>query len=287
MKIMKKSRILEMKQVEHVANERDILATLEHPFIVKLLASFQDDMYLYLALELVSDGTLAARLRRVRRLDDDGASFYAAQLVSVLEHCHVRDVVYRDLKPENVLLASDGYAKLTDWGFAKVVRDQTYTLCGTPFYIAPEVLQNKGHGKPADCWSLGVLVYEMLVGYPPFVDEDRMQLYKKIISGHVAFPKVLSNDAKVLVRKLLTQEPDNRMGVLKAGAADVKAAKFFRHLDWDALLQKQIPPLHAPPADGEGDPESEPESVQDGPAEPGEPGPGAAEGAGADAFAGW
>ncbi|EER06501.1 protein kinase, putative [Perkinsus marinus ATCC 50983] len=174
LKILKKIAIVRLKQVDHINSEKAILKTIHHPMIVNLYGCFHDSRHIYLALEYVVGGEFFTHLRKVGRFENETARFYAAQIVSIFEYLHSKNIIYRDLKPENILLASDGYLKLTDFGFAKIVEQRTYTLCGTPEYIAPEVLLNKGHGKAVDWWTLGILTYEMMVGYPPFVDEDPM-----------------------------------------------------------------------------------------------------------------
>jgi protein kinase A len=192
-------------------------------------------------------------LRKAQRYDNDAACFYAAQIVIIFEYIHEKDIVYRDLKPENILISSDGYAKLTDFGFAKRVEHRTYTLCGTPEYIAPEVLLNKGHGKPVDWWTLGVLIYEMVAGYPPFTDEDPMGIYQKILGGKISFPRIFDKNAKALVKKLLVADLSKRYGNLKNGAEDVKKHKWFELTHWEHLLQKKVPPPFKPKVAGESD----------------------------------
>merc|ERR1719359_1804406 len=162
LKILKKSAIIRLKQVDHMISENNILKALRHPFIVNMFGNFHDQRYLYLLLEYVVGGEFFTHLRKAGRFDNDTSRFYAAQVTSIFEYCHSKNIIYRDLKPENVLLAQDGYLKLTDFGFAKIIEYRTYTLCGTPEYIAPEVLLNKGHGKPVDWWTLGILIYEMI-----------------------------------------------------------------------------------------------------------------------------
>merc|ERR1719343_21214 len=161
--------------------------------------------------------------------------FYAAQVGAAFAHIHSKNIIHRDLKPENILLMANGYSKLTDFGFAKIMEPgtRTYTLCGTPEYIAPEVLLNKGHGKPVDWWTLGILVYEMIVGYPPFVDEDPMGIYQKILSGKIVFPKVFDKKAKGLVKKLLTADLGKRYGNLKNGVDDIKKHEWFKDVPWE------------------------------------------------------
>merc|ERR1719258_903195 len=137
-------------------------------------------------------------LRRARKFSDEQSKFYGAQTGAAFAHLHSKNIIHRDLKPENLLLTPQGSSKLTAFGFAKILEPgtRTYTLCGTPEYIAPEVLLNKGHGKPVDWWTLGILIYEMIVGQPPFCDEDPMGIYQKILAGKIYFPKYFDKNAK-------------------------------------------------------------------------------------------
>ncbi len=173
-KMLKKAEVVRLKQVEHMLSEKSILETLDHPFIVQMKGSFQDELYLYMVLEYIVGGEFFTHLRKAGRLDNSTSKFYSAQIVTVFEYLHSMDFVYRDLKPENLLLDDKGDLKITDFGFAKKVQFKTYTLCGTPEYIAPEVLLNQGHGKGVDWWTLGILLFEMLAGQPPFVDDEPM-----------------------------------------------------------------------------------------------------------------
>eukprot|EP00928_Gymnodinium_smaydae_P084828 TRINITY_DN680_c1_g3_i1.p2 TRINITY_DN680_c1_g3~~TRINITY_DN680_c1_g3_i1.p2 ORF type:complete len:323 (+),score=76.17 TRINITY_DN680_c1_g3_i1:75-1043(+) len=241
LKALKKAGIIKMKQVDHIMSEKAILQKMRHPFIVQMFGSFHDQRYVFMLLEYVVGGEFFTHLRKVGRFENGPSCFYAAQIASIFEYMHGLQIVYRDLKPENILINIDGYVKLADFGFAKVIEHRTYTLCGTPEYIAPEVLLNKGHGKPVDWWTLGILIYEMIVGYPPFVDEDPMGIYQKILSGKIVFPKLFDKNAKGLVKKLLTADLGKRFGNLKAGVADIKEHKWFKDLSWEDLLEKKIP----------------------------------------------
>jgi len=193
-------------------------------------------------MELVIGGEIFSHLRKSGRFSNETTRTYAAQIVLALQYLHDKDIVYRDLKPENLLLDEKGYIKITDFGFAKEVPDRTWTLCGTPEYLAPECIQSKGHGKAADWWALGILVYEMLAGYPPFHDDYHFGIYQKILLGKVEYPRHFDIQAKDMIRKLLQPDRSKRLGNLKGGAEDVRKHKWFKGLDWDSLIRRQTNP---------------------------------------------
>ncbi|KAG8342616.1 protein kinase A catalytic subunit [Trypanosoma vivax] len=240
LKILKKQEILRMKQVEHVLAESSILQEVDHPFIVNMFKGFVDNDRLYLLLEYVVGGELFSHLRKAGKFPTDVSKFYSAEVVLAFEYLHSRGIVYRDLKPENLLLDHQGNIKITDFGFAKRVTDRTYTLCGTPEYLAPEIIQSKGHNVAVDWWALGILLYEMLVGYPPFFDESPFKIYEKILEGRVQFPRWVDSRANDLIRNLLVLDPTKRLGGMKRGAVDVKRHRFYNGVDWDLLLQKGV-----------------------------------------------
>jgi len=183
LKILRKSEVIKLKQIDHVRDERRILSDVAgHPFITTLITTFSDHDSLYMLLDYIPGGELFSYLRRHRRFPEEWAQFYVAEIVLVLEYLHEHQggVAYRDLKPENLLLDAQGHVKLVDFGFAKRLGSkETYTLCGTPEYLAPEVIQNKGHTTAVDWWALGILTYEFLTGYPPFWHQNPIEIYKQ------------------------------------------------------------------------------------------------------------
>jgi len=202
-------------------------------------------------MEAVQGGELFSRLQTSPTpgyISVPHALFYTACVLDAFEYLHSYSILYRDLKPENLLVDAAGYLKVVDFGFAKIVRDRTYTLCGTPEYLAPELVQGRGHGYGVDWWAVGVLLYEMLSGYSPFADHeanDQVTIYKNILRGKLRFPSAFRDAAaKDLVTRLLTANPSQRLGCLKGGGADVKAHPFFAGLavDWDALQRKTVTP---------------------------------------------
>ena len=219
---------------------------MRHPFVLKLYATYQDPNMCYFLLELVQGGELFSRLAQQPEgwVDDKEAAFYAACVTSAFEHMHDRSVAYRDLKPENLLIDGQGYLKLVDFGFAKVVlTNKTFTLCGTPEYLAPEIILNKGHSTGADWWSLGILTYEMLVGAPPFTDEsDPMVIYQQILAAVIPEPKrgkpPLSKPARAFIERLCSKEPSQRLGCMKHGVDEVKRHAFFSKINWQRLEKK-------------------------------------------------
>ncbi|KAI9025790.1 camp-dependent protein kinase 6 [Phycomyces nitens] len=254
LKVLKKSEIVRLKQVEHTRNERAVLLTISHPFIVNLWGTFQDSTYLYMVMDYVPGGELFSYLRKQKTFPDDVAKFYSAQVLLALVYMHSKNIVYRDLKPENILLDAQGNIKITDFGFAKILKDdRTWTLCGTPDYLAPEVIQSKGYGKSVDYWSLGVLIYEMLAGHPPFYDESQFRLYEKILTKEPKFPDTFSDDAKDLLKHLLTTNLTKRYGNLKGGYHDVMNHPWFASIDFQLLGERKLKPPFVPTVKSNGD----------------------------------
>jgi len=246
-----KKQVVETGQQGHIMSEKWVMSNLKFPFLCRLNATQKDQHRLFFLMEVCQAGDLFTVLRARTLFPEDTARFYAASVVLAFEFMHDRNIIYRDLKPENLLLDAQGFLKVTDFGFAKeIAKDgRTWTLCGTPDYLAPEIVSGKGHGKAVDWWTLGVLIYEMLASYPPFYDEEPMKTYQKIVSGKVNYPPHFSPEAVNLVGKLLQLKPANRLGVIKGGAALIKAHPWFKGFDWNAHVQQKItPPIVLPVA---------------------------------------
>lgn len=207
-KVLRKAHVVKMKQVEHANNEHSVLSMVRHPFLINLWGTFQDNSFLFMVMDFVPGGELFTLLRHSRRFPAPVAKFYTAEVALAIDFLHQNDIIYRDLKPENILIGADGHLKIIDFGFAKHTRDMCWTLCGTPDYLAPEVISSRGYNKSVDWWSLGVLLFEMLVrvfadqaGYPPFYTEDGnpIKLYEKILAGEVKYPSFFEAGAKCVV----------------------------------------------------------------------------------------
>jgi len=204
-------------------------------------------------LEYVGGGELFSLLRRVRTLPPFVAQFYAAEVLLALEHLHARGIAYRDLKPDNILLSPEGHVCLADFGFAKVILSETWTLCGTPDYLAPEVVQGRGYGRAVDAYALGVLVFEMLVGAPPFADDVPARLYHKIVHASAEFPPGFDPVAMDLISGLLIKDPDARLGAGPEGLSAVRRHPWFRAVSWELLAARRIRAPYRPPLAHAGD----------------------------------
>ena len=246
LKMLDKREIIGHHQVEGVMREKNIMASIDHPFVIDLRCTFQDDYHLYLLIELCQGGELFTVIHTDKSdsIPNASAVFYAACVLESLSTLHQRRVAYRDLKPENILVDSEGYCVMVDLGFAKVVTDKTYTLCGTPEYLAPEIILSKGHDKGVDYWAFGILIYEMLVGSTPFMSYglDQMSLFKRIVKAKYTFPQsgVVNNDAQDLIERLLVSRQSNRLGCLAHADKDIRDHPWLKSINTEELLKKKI-----------------------------------------------
>eukprot|EP00820_Chromera_velia_P028903 Cvel_11978.t1-p1 / transcript=Cvel_11978.t1 / gene=Cvel_11978 / organism=Chromera_velia_CCMP2878 / gene_product=RAC-beta serine/threonine-protein kinase A, putative / transcript_product=RAC-beta serine/threonine-protein kinase A, putative / location=Cvel_scaffold768:16140-17414(-) / protein_length=425 / sequence_SO=supercontig / SO=protein_coding / is_pseudo=false len=249
MKMLRKENIVKRNQVEHTKTERSVLEYISHPFIVQLVYAFQTAKKLYFVLEYCPGGELFFHLSRAGRFTEVRARFYSAEILLALEHLHSLNIVYRDLKPENVLLDAEGHVRLTDFGLSKEGIEDNFSarsLCGTPEYLAPEILNQVGHGKAVDWWSLGALIYEMLTGLPPFYTRDREKLFENIRHGELKYPPFVSPVAKSLLQGLFHRDPAKRLGGGPRDAEEIKCHPFFASLDWHAAAQRRLQPPFKP-----------------------------------------
>ncbi|KAK2965163.1 hypothetical protein RJ640_005326 [Escallonia rubra] len=280
MKVMRKDTIIKNKHVDYMKAERDILTKVVDPFIVPLRYSFQTKSKLYLILDFINGGHLFFHLYRqglFRYLlykplnslsgslfiililvlgyvlvSEDQARVYTAEIVSAVSHLHKSGIVHRDLKPENILMDADGHVMLTDFGLAKEIGEssRSNSMCGTTEYMAPEILLSKGHNKDADWWSVGILLYEMLTGQPPFTHANRKKLQEKIINEKVKLLPRLSSEAHSLLKGLLQKDPSRRLGSGPRGGDEIKSHKWFRSINWKKLESRELLPKFKPDVTG-------------------------------------
>uniref|UniRef100_A0A669PKG1 Protein kinase domain-containing protein n=1 Tax=Phasianus colchicus TaxID=9054 RepID=A0A669PKG1_PHACC len=245
MKRIRKDWVVRTRQQEHMLTERRVLARSRCPFIVGFFGSFRDAQHIYLLLEFCQGGELWTKLREVRCFEEPLAVFCSACVVEGLEYLHGHGIVYRDLKPENLMLDQLGYVKLVDFGFAKELErgEKTFSFCGTPEYLAPEMLCHEGHDFAVDFWMLGILVFEMLVGRPPFHSTDPQKIYSRILDGIFSFPAFLSEAACSLIAKLCRRRPGQRLG----NTANVKQGISCHPLRGPSWVRRVRGPTAPPP----------------------------------------
>ncbi|NWR13781.1 KS6A3 kinase, partial [Emberiza fucata] len=248
MKVLKKAT-LKVRDRVRTKMERDILVEVNHPFIVKLHYAFQTEGKLYLILDFLRGGDLFTRLSKEVMFTEDDVKFYLAELALALDHLHSLGIIYRDLKPENILLDEEGHIKLTDFGLSKESIDhekKAYSFCGTVEYMAPEVVNRRGHTQSADWWSFGVLMFEMLTGTLPFQGKDRKETMTMILKAKLGMPQFLSLEAQSLLRMLFKRNPANRLGAGPDGVEEIKRHAFFSKIDWNKLYRREIHPPFKP-----------------------------------------
>lgn len=242
MKLVKRRPGSKRSSLEKEKLESKILESLTHPFIVHLYKTFRTDEEFFIVMELLEGGELHQHLKKAGRFTKAQVQFYNAEVCLALEYLHKKSLAYRDLKPENMVIHKDGHVMLTDFGLAKHVEkgQKTYSFCGTPEYICPEIINSDGHNQLVDWWAFGILCFEMLCGFPPFRAEKAETTYKLIRDAKVEYPKHMDAASKDLIGKLLVVSPAERLGS-DGGAEQVKKHKFFRGIDWFAMISRQVP----------------------------------------------
>lgn len=247
LKSIDRVKIENKKIQESLILERKILMQLDHSFILKLVKTFKDDKRVYFLMEYVRGQDLFDVIRKLGLLNNEDSMFYIACIIIIFEHLHERDIVYRDLKPENVMIDDEGYPKLIDFGTAKIVQGRTYTMIGTPHYMAPEVILGKGYGISADYWSIGIMLFEFVCGGVPFGenDSDNYAIYEKILDGKVVYPDYSSPtlEAKKLIEQFLNKNPALRIG---GGTENLKMHPWFKVFQWETAWDRSATPPYKP-----------------------------------------
>jgi len=261
LKVLEKSFVRKRDQVQNTKAERRVLEIVNHPFIVTLYYAFQTGSTLCLVMDFINGGELFIHLKKQKFFSERDARIWAAEILLALEYLHSMGIIYRDIKPENVLLDKGGHIKLTDFGLARDVTDAATakTVAGSPYYMAPEVLLMQGHDVQADWWSLGILIYEMLVGLPPFYSSNAKAAYQRLLTEPIPFPDHVSESARILIRGLLKTNPAHRLGAIhrpkgkKSSVAEpvgdamqIKTQAWFQGMRWEHVLMRQLRPSIVP-----------------------------------------
>jgi serine/threonine protein kinase len=256
MKVLGKEHIKMRKEEKHVMAEKNVLkSNVNHPFLVSLHFSFQTRTKLFFILDYVNGGELFMHLQREKNFSENRARFYAAEIACALGYLHENDIIYRDLKPENLLLDRYGHVVLTDFGLCKEgikLKDTTATFCGTPEYLAPEVIQKKAYDRTVDWWCLGSVLYEMLFGLPPFYSKNQKEMYERILKQPLTISSLASAPSRDILQSLLQKDRHKRLGA-KRDFEEIKESEFFSSINWDKLLKREIKPTFIPKIKNEAD----------------------------------
>jgi len=264
MKVMNKNKISGQRQLQCLIAEKNIMLN-DNPFLVHLHYSFQTDAKLYFVMDYISGGDLAFHLEKKGKFAEKEVRFITAEIVLALEHLHSCGVVYRDLKLENILLDKDGHVCLTDFGLSKELSsltDTTTTVCGTPTYLAPEVLLGRPYNGNIDWWSLGVVLFELFTGMNPFDAKDFDTVLNNILHSHIVVPDYVPSTGKELIEALLQRNPDKRLCSGPTGSAEVQNHPFYKPIDWKKLMVKQAKAPFVPAATDNFDPSLQSENPE-------------------------
>ncbi|RPD62183.1 hypothetical protein L226DRAFT_601084 [Lentinus tigrinus ALCF2SS1-7] len=257
-KVLKKEFIIDHDEVESTWSERRVFlaaARERHPFLLGMHACFQTETRVYFVMEYVSGGDLMLHIQR-EQFSHRQAKFYASEVLLTLEYFHANGIIHRDLKLDNILLTLDGHVKVADYGLCKEEMwfgCTTRTFCGTPNYMAPEILLGQRYGRAVDWWAFGVLMYEMLLGYSPFRGDDQEEIFEAILEDEPLYPTTLPHDTVSILQKLLTRDPTGRLGSGMGDAEEIKGQPFFNDVNFDDVLNKRIPPPYLPTINGTAD----------------------------------
>ena len=255
MKILMKSRIKSTHQEEHTKAERDLMVQIDNPFLLNIKFAFQDETKLYIVSDFMQGGDMFYHLHFESKFSEKKAKFYLIEIILGLEYLHKNNMIYRDLKPENILMDSTGHIKLSDFGLSKILSDndeKAFTLCGTPQYLAPEIMKEEGYDKNVDWWSLGCFFYEMITGFLPFyIPKD--YLNEKVYEQKVIFPSGINPLAIKFIKELLVVDPNNRLGNGVNGVENIKSHEYFKDVDWNKYYNKEIEPPFIPKLDSDED----------------------------------
>lgn len=249
MKVLNKEMLVQSRAVANTLTEKELLKRFDHPNIVSLKYCFQTSTHLYMVLDYISGGELFYHLGEIGNFSESRARFYASQIILAIGFLHEHGIIYRDLKPENLLLDMNGDICLCDFGLAKEIyqsNDVTHTFCGSLEYMAPEVLKGEGYGRAVDWWSLGTIIYELLTGLPPFYSENPVHMQDKILNAPLILPDHLTPAAKDLLTRLLHRNPHYRLGGGSTDAAELRNHPFFQQTDWLNMLLKRVEPPFKP-----------------------------------------
>lgn len=240
-KIIQKSKIVTRGGYNFVKNERQVIGSVRSKYAAGFFGSFQDEKCLYLVQEFVQGGELFRYLKVSGKLNLQHAKTVGAEITQFLEDLHVNGIIYRDLKPENIMISSTGHIKVVDFGFATYLNKESFTFCGTLDYLSPEMVRKQGHSFEVDWWTLGILLFELLVGYPPFYSKSYFQTSGKILKNDPIFPQEFDSDAKDLIAKLLDKNHKTRLT-----GKDIKNHPFFKDINWVEVQKCEISPFYIP-----------------------------------------